>query len=175
MLARLTAEMQELILSAEVPEEIARGIRFGVSEIISGDDLIAVRSSALAEDGEISFAGQYASELDVPPNDVLEAYKRVLAGKYCPRAVSYRISNGLTDADTAMAALIIPMVEADNAGVIYSKDPDCRGGQAIGIYGIRGLGEGWWMAAYRPIKPPLFGARCRFWMGPVLLMKRVAQ
>ena len=68
-----------------MPDEIARGIRFAVSEILTGDDLIAVRSSALAEDGEISFAGQYASELNVQPNDVLEAYKRVLAGKYCPR------------------------------------------------------------------------------------------
>ncbi|CCH50150.1 PEP/pyruvate-binding domain-containing protein [Pseudodesulfovibrio piezophilus] len=142
LLARLTGEMQELILAAEVPEEIARGIRFAVSEIIDGDDLIAVRSSALAEDGEISFAGQYASELNVQPNDVLEAYKRVLAGKYCPRAVSYRISNGLTDSDTAMAVLIIPMVDADNAGVVYSRDPDCRGGEAIGVYGVCGLGEG---------------------------------
>ncbi|WP_316896650.1 PEP/pyruvate-binding domain-containing protein [Pseudodesulfovibrio indicus] len=142
LLARLTAEMQELILAAEVPEEIARGIRFGVSEIIEGDDLIAVRSSALAEDGEISFAGQYASELNVQPNEVLEAYKRVLAGKYCPRAVAYRISNGLTDSETAMAVLVIPMVDAETAGVLYTRDPDCRGREAIGVYGVRGLGHG---------------------------------
>ncbi|MBI9079309.1 MAG: pyruvate, water dikinase [Pseudodesulfovibrio sp.] len=142
VLAQLTGEMQELILSAEVPEEIARSIRFAVSEIISGDDLIAVRSSALAEDGEISFAGQYASELNVPPNDVLEAYKRVLAGKYCPRAVAYRISNGLSDRDTAMAVLILPMVDAENAGVIYSRDPDCLSSDdRMGIYGVHGLGH----------------------------------
>ncbi|MBU4191320.1 MAG: PEP/pyruvate-binding domain-containing protein, partial [Proteobacteria bacterium] len=142
LLVRLTGEMQELILSAEVPEEIARGIRFAVSEIISGDDLIAVRSSALSEDGEISFAGQYASELNIQPNDVLEAYKRVLAGKYCPRAVAYRISNGLTDSETAMAVLIIPMVDAETAGVAYSLDPDCTGRDQIGVYGVRGLGNG---------------------------------
>ena len=142
LLARLTGELQELILASEVPEEIARGIRFGVSEIIDGDDLIAVRSSALAEDGEISFAGQYASELNVPPNDVLEAYKRVLAGKYCPRAVAYRISNGLTDSQTAMAVLVLPMVDAATAGVVYSQDPDCRGRDAMGVYGVGGLGHG---------------------------------
>ncbi|BCS88026.1 PEP/pyruvate-binding domain-containing protein [Pseudodesulfovibrio sediminis] len=141
LLARLTAEMQELIMAGEVPDEIARGIRFGVSEIIDGDDLIAVRSSALAEDGEISFAGQYASELNVQPNDVLESYKRVLSGKYCPRAVAYRISNGLTDSQTAMAVLVIPMVDAETAGVVYSRDPDCRGENAIGVYGVRGLGH----------------------------------
>jgi pyruvate,water dikinase len=142
LLVRLTGEMQEMILAAEVPEEIARGIRFAVSEIISGDDLIAVRSSALSEDGDISFAGQYASELNIQPNDVLEAYKRVLAGKYCPRAVAYRISNGLTDTETAMAVLIIPMVDAENAGVAYSLDPDCKGRDQIGVYGVRGLGNG---------------------------------
>ena len=155
LLARLTAELQELILAAEIPEEIARGIRFGVSEIIEGDDLIAVRSSALAEDGEISFAGQYASELNVQPNDVLEAYKRVLAGKYCPRAISYRISNGLTDSETAMAALVIPMVEAETAGVVYSRDPDCRGGNAIGVYGVRGLGYGLVDGSVSPVKATL--------------------
>jgi len=155
-LAALTAEMQELILAAEVPEEIARGIRFAVSEIIEDEDaLIAVRSSALAEDGEISFAGQYASELNVQPNDVLEAYKRVLAGKYCPRAVSYRISNGLTDADTAMAILVIPMVDADNAGVVYSMDPDCHGRDAIGVYGVRGLGDGLVDGSVSPAKATL--------------------
>lgn len=155
LLARLTGELQELILGAEVPEEIARGIRFAVSEIISNDDLIAVRSSALAEDGEISFAGQYASELSVEPNDVLEAYKRVLAGKYCPRAIAYRISNGLTDSETAMAVLIIPMVEADNAGVVYSRDPDCTGGDSIGIYGVRGYGEGLVDGSVSPSKASL--------------------
>ena len=155
LLVGLTAELQELIMAAEVPEEISRGIRFAVSEIITGDDLIAVRSSALAEDGEISFAGQYASELNVQPNDVLEAYKRVLAGKYCPRAVSYRISNGLTDADTAMAVLVIPMVDADNAGVVYSRDPDCHGHDAIGVYGVRGLGDGLVDGSISPAKATL--------------------
>ncbi|QGY40350.1 pyruvate, water dikinase [Pseudodesulfovibrio cashew] len=155
LLARLTLEVQELIMSGEVPEEIARGIRFAVSEIIEGEDLIAVRSSALAEDGEISFAGQYASELNVEPNDVLEAYKRVMAGKYCPRAVSYRIANGLTDSETAMAVLVLPMVDADNAGVVYSMDPDCWGGNSIGIYGVRGLGEGLVDGSISPAKATL--------------------
>lgn len=157
LLAQLTLEMQELILEGEVPEEIARGIRLGVSEIIGEDDLIAVRSSALSEDGDISFAGQYASELNVHPNDAVEAYKRVLAGKYCPRAVSYRITHGLTDSDTAMAVLILPMVEAEHAGVIYTDDPDCKGeqGRTMGVYAVRGLGNSLVDGSARPIKATL--------------------
>ena len=141
-IAHLTLEIQELILAADVPKEIADGILSAMEEMFPDDSLIAVRSSALAEDSEISFAGQYSSELNVHKKDVLEAYKRVLAGKYCPRAIAYRVSNGLSDSDTAMAVLILPMVKAEKAGVVYSKNPDSSGSdENICIYGVRGLGE----------------------------------
>ena len=129
-------------LAAEVPVDIARQIEQGVASLIP-DQLLAVRSSALAEDGEVSFAGQYASELDVPADEVVAAYKRVIAGKYCPRAISYRIHHGLSDADTAMAVLVVPMIQPRTSGVMYTLDPatsttsDC-----LGIYAVAGLAEG---------------------------------
>ena len=71
----------------------------------------------------------------------IEAYKRVLAGKYCPRAVAYRIRHGLSDNDTAMAVLVLPMVRASSAGVVYTLDPACSavGGKAVGVYVVDGL------------------------------------
>lgn len=140
-IVRVTGELQELILSAEVPEEVAAGIMAAVERAGLQGRRLAVRSSAVAEDGEISFAGQYASELDVPPGEILGAYKRVLAGKYCPRAVAYRVRHGLTDAATAMAVLVLPMVEAAAAGVVYTRDPACAavGGKAVGVYVVGGL------------------------------------
>ncbi|WP_320169606.1 PEP/pyruvate-binding domain-containing protein [Maridesulfovibrio sp.] len=140
-LAELTLEIQELILAGEVPPEVAAEVEESIKLHLPPEGLIAVRSSALAEDSEISFAGQYASELNIRREDVLDGYKRVLAGKYCPRAVSYRISNGLTDSDTAMAVVVIPMIEAVSAGVIYSVDPDCMNRDSIGIYAVRGVGS----------------------------------
>jgi len=136
-----TAQQQELILAGEVPPDIAEEILAAVERLHLQGLRLAVRSSALAEDGRISFAGQYASELDVPPSDVLMAYKRVLAGKYCPRAVAYRIRHGLTDNDTAMAALVLPMIPAAAAGVVYTRDPACAavGGNAVGVYVVGGL------------------------------------
>jgi pyruvate,water dikinase len=138
---RATGELQELILAAEVPHDIAEEIRTAVEAHNLQNSRLAVRSSALAEDGQISFAGQYASELAVAPADVLAAYKRVLAGKYCPRAVAYRIRHGLTDNDTAMAVLVLPMVKATAAGVVYTRDPACAavGGKAVGVYVVGGL------------------------------------
>jgi pyruvate, water dikinase len=139
---RITGELQELILAAEIPEEIARQITEAAAAL--GDiPLLAVRSSALAEDGRISFAGQYASELNVPTAEIHAAYKRVIAGKYCPRAVSYRIRHGLSDADTAMAVLVIPMFQPLASGVVYTLDPAAfTAAEAIGVYAVSGLAEG---------------------------------
>jgi pyruvate,water dikinase len=140
-IVRVTAELQEIVLAAEVPPQLAGEILAAVGRAGLGGRRLAVRSSAVAEDGEISFAGQYASELDVAPGEILNAYKRVLAGKYCPRAVAYRVRHGLTDCDTAMAVLVLPMVRAEAAGVVYTRDPACAavGGQAVGVYVVGGL------------------------------------
>ncbi|WP_415716507.1 PEP/pyruvate-binding domain-containing protein [Maridesulfovibrio sp.] len=155
VLSAMSLELQELFLSGEVPPGVVADIEIGLSTYLDGAELLAVRSSALAEDSEISFAGQYASELNVNRSDVLEAYKRVLAGKYCPRAISYRISNGLTDNDTTMAALIVPMIDARSSGVIYSMDPDCMSRDSVGIYGVSGLGASLVDGSVVPVKGSL--------------------
>lgn len=140
-IVRITGELQEIILDADIPADIAEEIAAATQALDAGDSCLAIRSSALSEDGDISFAGQYASELDVRQSDVLAAYKRVLAGKYCPRAVAYRIRHGLSDNDTAMAVLVLPMVRASSAGVVYTLDPACSavGGKAVGVYVVNGL------------------------------------
>jgi len=139
---RITGELQELILAAEIPEEIAAQIVRATASLHSAPQL-AVRSSALAEDGRVSFAGQYASELNVPAAEVLAAYKRVVAGKYCPRAVTYRLRHGLSDTDTAMAVLVVPMYAPRASGVVYTLDPATSSeSEAIGVYAVAGLAEG---------------------------------
>lgn len=139
---RVTGEMQERILACDIPEDIVLSIKKAIVSL-GHHGKFAVRSSALSEDGKISFAGQYASELNVDSYDIFGAYKRVLAGKYCPRAVSYRIRHGLTDNDTAMAVLVLPMIPATISGVVYTCDPACPmvGGKAIGVYVVSGLAD----------------------------------
>lgn len=141
-LARLCATMEKLVLEAEAPGEIARAIAGAAADLAPGGGLLAVRSSAVGEDGESSFAGQYASVLNVPASAALDAYKRVLAGKYSPRAVTYRILAGLADTETPMAALFMPMVAARAAGVVYTFNPpgeSCR--ECLAVYAAPGLGE----------------------------------
>jgi pyruvate,water dikinase len=140
---RLCAAMRELVLSGTVPLSISEEIRTRSRELAGEQGSLAVRSSAVAEDGDLSFAGQYESLLPVDPSNVVEAYKRVLAGKYTPRAVTYRILNGLSDVETPMAVLFMPLVEARAAGVVYTLDMDRS--QAVcgmlSIYAVPGVGE----------------------------------
>lgn len=135
---RACALIQEAILDAALPPALEEAI--GQAAAALGPGLLAVRSSAVAEDGEDSFAGQYASELDVLPSDLAEAVKRVYAGKYCPRAVLYRLRRGLSDVDTAMAVLILPMVAARAAGVVYTQERQEDGRLVMAIHAVAGLG-----------------------------------
>ena len=138
--------VQEAILEAEVPEVVAEALSEAAEALAPSNQTLALRSSAVSEDGEVSFAGQFASELDVPRDGVLAAYRRVLASKYSPRAVTYRILNGLADEDVPMAVLMMPMVDAESAGVMYTRDPDrAKGSESsssrLALYAVHGQGR----------------------------------
>lgn len=139
-LAPLCAGMRALVLGARVPENLAQALRQAAAEL--GGGLLAVRSSAVAEDGKLSFAGQYVSELGVPPENIVDAYRRVLAAKYRPRAVTYRVRQGLPDEGAPMAVLLLPMIQAAAAGVLHTSElrPD-GAGKCVAVFALPGLGE----------------------------------
>ena len=101
----------------------------------------AVRSSAVAEDSQTSFAGQYLTVLNVAAGNILEAYKKVIASKYSPRAIFYRVNYGLSDAETPMAVLALQMIDAKTSGIIYTQDLDHPESAYLTIHSIWGLGE----------------------------------
>jgi pyruvate, water dikinase len=139
------AALQECILQAEIPEILAQEITEAIAELLYSLDYaeprLAIRSSALAEDGEISFAGQYSSVLDVHPRTVLDAYKKVIASKYSAKAITYRIFNGYADQETPMAVLVMPMVKAESAGVVYTRENASTARKSeLCIYSVPGQG-----------------------------------
>ena len=101
----------------------------------------AVRSSAIAEDGECSFAGQYLSCLNVNPDEFVTSYKRVLSSKYSPEALVYRISRGLYDTEAAMAVMVLPMIDPVAAGVMYTTDISGSRKECLSIHATDGLGD----------------------------------
>lgn len=124
-LTAISQKLKGIITGADVPPEIEDPILAAYdSWQQQGHSLVkvAVRSSAINEDGKSSFAGQYATCLNVNRRQIGHAYKEVLASKYSPEALYYRVSMGLGDEETAMSVLIQEMVDATSSGVLYTTD-----------------------------------------------------
>lgn len=102
--------------------------------------MLAVRSSAVGEDGELSFAGQYLTMLNVRSDQICDAYKSIIASLYSARSISYRISKGIYDSDIAMAVACIRMVDSVASGVAYSRHPYNILDKSIIINAVWGLG-----------------------------------
>jgi len=142
----LSSDLQRLVMAACVPLEVHRVLADGVRAMTDalGPDLrLAVRSSAVGEDAlGVSFAGQYRSELGVPPEEVQEAWAEVVAAKYGVTAMAYRLARGIRDEDVPMSVGVLRMVDAQASGVAYSRDPMEFHSPGIVIRAVPGLPKG---------------------------------
>ncbi len=143
MLDKVSVEIRRIVVEAEIPDELAMAIEEGCRQLETkkNEDVgLALRSSALGEDlTRTSFAGQYHSELNVERGNILQAYKRVVAGKYSLPAVTYRYNCGFKDEDAHMCVGCMVMIEAVSGGVIYSRNPVDIGDDGIIINSAWGL------------------------------------
>jgi pyruvate,water dikinase len=144
-LYRQSAEIQTLIMGADLPPELAEAISLAYADLARGAGAgvkVALRSSAIGEDAaDTSFAGQYHSELNVSAENLHAVYKEVLASKYALTAVSYRLHKGLRDEDVAMCVGCMAMVDSACGGVMYSRDPADFRRDAIFINAVHGLAK----------------------------------
>jgi pyruvate, water dikinase len=131
--------IRELIESSPLPVTL----REAISSFAQGrwplSQRWAVRSSAVGEDTLITFAGQFKSFLNMPASLLAEAYQKVVASRFSERAISYRLFGGITEAETPMAVLFLPMIEARSAGVLYTQDPGQPGKEEMLISSTWGL------------------------------------
>ncbi len=103
--------------------------------------LVAVRSSAIAEDGAAaSFAGQQESFLNVAEADLLARVRDCWASFFSPRALFYRAQKGSL-ADTRIAVVVQQMVRADKSGVLFTVDPIQKHFDTAIVEAVTGLGE----------------------------------
>lgn len=133
-----------LIMNAQIPPDIEEAVlnAFNACQWANDRDIrMAMRSSAVGEDGQSSFAGQYLTVLNVKEKNILDAYKKVVASKYAPRALYYRINYGLSDMETPMAVLALEMIDAAASGIIYTQDMDDPTSRHLNIHSVWGLGE----------------------------------
>ncbi|MFH1020018.1 MAG: PEP/pyruvate-binding domain-containing protein [Pseudomonadota bacterium] len=128
---------------ARLPHGLAVAVQEELARLLAGcgpDSLLAVRSSAVGEDGETrSFAGQFRSVLEVPPElpAVLAAYLQVLASRFSPAVLEYLGSD--SDSRAVPMAVGIQLLSPSRvAGVTYSRNPDAPEKNSLLITSVRG-------------------------------------
>ncbi|MEJ2037743.1 MAG: PEP/pyruvate-binding domain-containing protein [Desulfosarcinaceae bacterium] len=144
-LEQVSQKIRLLILGAEIPPDLRQEILKGIVQACPDQPesgLYSVRSSAVGEDGELSFAGLHDTLLNVPFRDLLSGYKQVLAGLYNPAALEYRIKRQMPFSDMAMAVLYQKMVPGRVSGVTYSIDPNAAHENISLVTATWGLGKG---------------------------------
>jgi pyruvate,water dikinase len=145
----LSEDIQRRVLTAPVPPDVAAAILEAYDHLFPADDKgsepgrgvrVSMRSSAVGEDGALSFAGQYRSVLNVTRDKLLEAFRYVVGSLFSARAITYRHLKGIREAETAMGVACMKMVDAIASGVAYSRDPLKAGVDSIIISAVWGLG-----------------------------------
>ena len=148
-ISRASRDIQKIILSSQLPDDLEQDIRSTYDQmahriqeagIKDPSPRVAIRSSAIGEDSELSFAGQYLSVLNVSSDQLMETYKKVVASLYTPRAIAYRLNKGIRDEDIAMSVACLHMINSRASGVIYTRDPLNILEDHITITAVWGLG-----------------------------------
>jgi pyruvate,water dikinase len=102
---------------------------------------VAVRSSAVGEDTDYSFAGQFATLLNVNAARLPEHYKEIVASKFTARAIFYWKYQQFSVNELPMAVGVLAMVPSRASGIMFSTDPhDPEAGNMI-ITAVWGLGK----------------------------------
>ena len=110
-------------------------------EEICGGYPVAVRSSAIGEDGDgFSFAGQYDTVLNLfTAADVMRAIGEVAASASNARVEAYQEANNLEA--TGVGVIIQAMVRPTSAGVMFTAEPVESDPSLIAIEAVQGLGD----------------------------------
>ena len=143
---------RELIESQVVPAGMADAVAGAHARLAERTGrgaalLVAVRSSAVSEDGHgASFAGQYETYLGVcGVEEVLRHVGRCLASGYSAHALAYRRrlggGGGPRAAAGDLAVGVLELVDARSAGVVFTLDPVTGDRERLVVEANWGLGE----------------------------------
>jgi len=136
-----------LFSEARLPQGLAVAVQEELARLLAdcgSNPLLAVRSSAVGEDGETrSFAGQFRTVLEVAPEltAVLDAYREVLTSRFSLAALEY-LGSGSDSRAFPMAVGVQLMSPSRVAGVTYSRNPDAPEENSLLITSVRGAARG---------------------------------
>ncbi len=135
-----SAEIRAMILNAEFPEDIKTEVLQSFKELDA--DMVAVRSSATAEDGQdASWAGELESYLNTTKDDLLDKIKLCWSSLFTPRAIFYRFEKGLDTTVVSVAVVVQKMVQSEVSGICFTVHPVTEDYNQMVIEAGYGLGE----------------------------------
>lgn len=137
-------QISQLLAGLSLPDEIQEPLLAALGERDLQDVPLAVRSSAVHEDGTAaSFAGQYVTSLGVHGQTaVVEAVLHCWRSFYTAQAIFARAQAPILAHVRALALLIQPLIDAECAGVAFSLDPVAQTRERIVVSSAWGLGSG---------------------------------
>ncbi|HKW37603.1 MAG TPA: PEP/pyruvate-binding domain-containing protein, partial [Burkholderiales bacterium] len=123
---RCALDMKLGLMERPVAPELREPLLAAWRSVIAAGARGVVRSSALVEDrADSSFAGQFESFLELQDeNEFLVAVRACWAALWSTRALRYMAAHDLDPADTAMALIVQPLVDARVSGGGLSRTAD---------------------------------------------------
>lgn len=104
--------------------------------------LVAVRSSAIAEDSSASsWAGQLETFLNINEENLVDAIIKCWESLFSERAREYGKGQDLNPSQLKVAVIVQKMIQSEASGVIFTVNPVTKNENEIMIEAIFGLGE----------------------------------
>lgn len=136
--------VQKLVAKVDIPQDISTDIIKAYHKLCGiHDKLVAVRSSATAEDlPDASFAGQQATFLNIKGEaSLIEHIRLAWASLFTARAIFYRVQKHFDHFKVGIAVPVQLMVQAEVSGVMFTLDPVTNDKTVVTIESVWGLGE----------------------------------
>ena len=137
---RASRVIRNIISKAKMPKDLEKLIltEFGKLKV----KLVAVRSSATAEDGSTaSWAGELETYLNTNEKTLLKHVKDCWSSLFTPRAIFYRHEKKMHKAKVSVAVVVQVMVQSEIAGIAFTVHPVTKDRNQMIIEAGWGLGE----------------------------------
>jgi pyruvate,water dikinase len=129
-------------ITFHLSDAVTAAVHAALQQLCPNGEALAVRSSAIDEDGaQHSYAGQFESFLFVPPDAVADRIVAVWQSGFSERVLAYRREHGIGGALQPPAVLVQRMVDADAAGVAFSADPVSGKRSVAVVAAVAGIGD----------------------------------
>ncbi|MGW8143825.1 MAG: PEP/pyruvate-binding domain-containing protein [Anaerolineales bacterium] len=140
-LEEASTEIRSWFQNPGIPQQITDQLKEAYAHL--GEDAVAVRSSATAEDlPDISFAGQQDTFLNITDfESLLQAVTDCWSSLWTARAISYRDRNNIPQDEVYLAVIVQEMVPSESSGIMFTANPLTGSRTELVIDATLGLGE----------------------------------